>query len=201
MVCLLYFINIIITWFLSLCFPTALERSMRFRAGPGLRRVPGGPTRSALVSRFGEGAQLLGVDVLQLLQLPLGSAVQILDVHHVRLLDASVLPELVADPRDEARFVLAGPQELPVQSQDLLLQLAVPHHRTGTTSPGPEIPNGGEPNPAGSASALVQQAALWLQLSADPQSVLLRRSQTQAELPPQRAMSVKLEPLTDHRGP
>lgn len=84
--------------------------------------------RSALVSRFGEGAQLLGVDVPQLLQLSLSSSVQILDVHHVRLLDLSVLSELVTDSRDEARFVPAGPQELPVQSQDLLLQLTVPSH-------------------------------------------------------------------------
>lgn len=86
--------------------------------------------RSALVRRFGEGAQLLGVDVPQLLQLSLSSAEQILDVHHVRLLDAGVLTELVADPRDEARFVPAGPQEVPVQDQDLLLQLAVARHRT-----------------------------------------------------------------------
>lgn len=85
---------------------------------------------SALLGRFGEGAQLFGVDVLQLLQLPLPSSVQILDVHHVRLLDASVRSELIADSGDEARFVLAGPQELPVQGQDLLLQLTVPRHRT-----------------------------------------------------------------------
>lgn len=90
--------------------------------------------RSALVFGFGEGAQLFGVDVLQLLQLPLSSPVQILDVHHVRLLDASVLPELVSDSGYEARFVLTGPEELPVQSQDLLLQLTVTRHRTNSTS-------------------------------------------------------------------
>lgn len=89
---------------------------------------------SALLGRFGEGAQLFGVDVPQLLQLPLSSSVQILDVHHVRLLDASVPSELVADSGDEARFVLAGPQELPVQGQDLLLQLTVPRHWTGSAS-------------------------------------------------------------------
>lgn len=88
--------------------------------------------RSALVCRFGEGAQLFGVDVPQLLQLSLSSPVQILDVHHIRLLDVSVLSELVADPGDEARFVLTGPQELPVQSQDLLLQFTVPRHQNFT---------------------------------------------------------------------
>lgn len=86
--------------------------------------------RSALLFGFGEGAQLFGVGVLQLLQLPLATSVQILDVHHVRLLDTSVFSELVADPGDEARFVLAGSQELPVQSQNLLLQLAVSRHQT-----------------------------------------------------------------------
>lgn len=77
---------------------------------------------------FGEGAQLFCVDIPQLLQLPLASPVQILDVHHVRLLDASVHSKLIADSGDEARFVPASSQELPVQSQDLLLQLAVPRH-------------------------------------------------------------------------
>lgn len=93
-----------------------------------------GVTRSRVTSarllRFGEGAQLFGVDVPQLLQLPLASPVQVLDVHHVRLLDASVHPELVADAGDEARLVLAGPEELSVQGQHLLLQLTVPRHRT-----------------------------------------------------------------------
>lgn len=84
---------------------------------------------SAGVFRFREGAQLFGVDVPQLLQLPLASPVQILDVHHVRLLDACVLPELVTDSGDEARLVLPGSQELAVQSQDLFLQPAVPRHR------------------------------------------------------------------------
>lgn len=91
--------------------------------------------RSALLCGFGEGAQLFGVDVLQLLQLSLSSSVQVLDVHHVRLLDASVLSELVTDSGDEARFVVAGPQELPVQSQDLFLQLTVARHPTNSTSP------------------------------------------------------------------
>lgn len=81
---------------------------------------------SVRVFGFGEGAQLLGVDVLQLLQLPLGSSIQIFDVHHVRLLDARVLPELVTDSRNKAWLVPTSSQELPVQSQDLLLQLAVP---------------------------------------------------------------------------
>lgn len=76
---------------------------------------------------FGEGAQLLGVGVPKLLQLPLASPEQVLDVHHVRLLDAGVLPELVTDPWDEAGLVLSGSQKLSVQNQDLLLQLAVPH--------------------------------------------------------------------------
>lgn len=77
---------------------------------------------------FREGAQLLGVGVPQLLQLPLASSVQVLDVHHVRLLDARVLLELVSDSGNEARLLLPGPQELPVQSQDLPLQLAVAGH-------------------------------------------------------------------------
>lgn len=85
---------------------------------------------SAGVFRFREGAQLFGVDVPQLLQLPLASPVQILDVHHVRLLDARVLPELIADSGDEAGLVLTGPQELAVQSQDLLLEPAVPRHHS-----------------------------------------------------------------------
>lgn len=86
--------------------------------------------RSVLVFGFGEGAQLFGVDVLELLQLTLSPPVQVLNVHHVRLLDASVVPELISDSGDEARFVPTGPQELAVQSQDLLLQLAVPRHCT-----------------------------------------------------------------------
>lgn len=90
----------------------------------------GGHTVSAALFGFGEGAQLFGVDVPQLLQLPLAPSVQILDVHHVRLLDAGVLSELVADSGDEARFVPPGSQELPVQSEDLLLQLTVPQHQT-----------------------------------------------------------------------
>lgn len=85
---------------------------------------------SARLLRFGKGAELFGVDVPQLLQLPLASPVQVLDVHHVRLLDASVHPELVADAGDEAWLVLAGPEELSVQGQHLLLQLTVPRHRT-----------------------------------------------------------------------
>lgn len=89
----------------------------------------GAGQRSALVFGFGEGAELFGVDVPQLLQLPLSSPVQILDVHHVRLLDPGVFPELVSDSGDEARFVPTGPEELPVQSQDLLLQLTVTRHR------------------------------------------------------------------------
>lgn len=83
---------------------------------------------SALVRWFGERSQLFSVDVPQLFQLPLPSPVQIFDVHHVCLLDVSVRSELVADSGDETWFVLTGPQELPVQSQNLLLQLAVPHH-------------------------------------------------------------------------
>lgn len=79
---------------------------------------------------FGEGAQLFGVDISQLLQLPLSSPVQILNVHHVRLLDASVDSELVTNSGDEAWFVLTSPEELPVQGQDLLLQLTVPRHPT-----------------------------------------------------------------------
>lgn len=79
---------------------------------------------------FGEGPQLLGVDISQLLQLPLPSPVQILNVHHVRLLDASVDSELVTDSGDETWFVLTSAQELPVQGQDLLLQLTVPRHST-----------------------------------------------------------------------
>lgn len=90
--------------------------------------VCGSAPGSAPVSGFAEGAQLFGVDVLQLLQLPLSSSVQILDVHHVRLLDPGVLPELVLDSGEEARFVPTSSQELPVQSQDLLLQLTVPRH-------------------------------------------------------------------------
>lgn len=66
------------------------------------------------------------VGVLQLLQLPLASSVQILDVHHIRLLDASVLSELIMDSGDEARFVPTSTQEVSVQSQDLLLELTVP---------------------------------------------------------------------------
>jgi len=89
---------------------------------------------SAGVFGLGEGAKLLGVDVSQLFQLPLASSIQILDVHHVCLLDARVLLELIADSGEEARFVLTGSQELPVQRQDLLLQLAVPHHHTKSTS-------------------------------------------------------------------
>lgn len=85
---------------------------------------------SAALFGFGEGAQLFGVDVPQLLQLPLAPSVQILDVHHVRLLDARVLSELIADSGDEARFVATGSQEVPVQSEDLLLQLTVPRHGT-----------------------------------------------------------------------
>lgn len=85
---------------------------------------------SARLLRFGEGAQLFGVDVPQLLQLPLASPVQVLDVHHVRLLDAGIDPELVTDAGDEAGLVLAGSEELPVQGQNLLLQLTVPRHRT-----------------------------------------------------------------------
>lgn len=93
--------------------------------------------RSTLFFRFGEGAQLFGVDVLQLLQLPLCSSVQILDVHHVRLLDASVLSELITDSGDEAWFVLAGSQELSIQREDLLLQLTVTCHRQ-TEAPPPD---------------------------------------------------------------
>lgn len=93
--------------------------------------------RSTLLFRFGEGAQLFGVDVLQLLQLPLCSSVQILDVHHVRLLDASVLSELITDSGDEAWFVLAGSQELSIQREDLLLQLTVTCHRQ-TEAPPPD---------------------------------------------------------------
>lgn len=89
---------------------------------------------SAGVFSCREGAQLFGVDVLQLLQLPLASPVKILDVHHVRPPDARVLPELVTDSGDKARFVLTSSQELPVQSQDLLLQLAVPRHDREPTS-------------------------------------------------------------------
>lgn len=85
---------------------------------------------SSCLLRFGEGAKLFGVDVSQLLQLPLASAVEVLDVHHVRLLDASVHPELVTDAWDEAWLVLAGTEELSVQGQNLLLQLTVPRHRT-----------------------------------------------------------------------
>lgn len=84
--------------------------------------------KSALLCRFGEGAQLFGVDVLQLLQLSLSSPVQVLDVHHICLLDPGVHSEFIADSGYEARLVLPGPEELPVQGQDLLLQLAVPCH-------------------------------------------------------------------------
>lgn len=115
--------------------------------------------RSALVSRFGEGAQLLGVDVPQLLQLSLSSPVQILDVHHVRLLDLSVLSELVTDSRDEARFVPAGPQELPVQSQDLLLQLTVPSHPDSNR---PQIRDGRKLENTLDSSAGVSSAAVSL---------------------------------------
>lgn len=83
---------------------------------------------SACLICFREGAQLFGVDVPQLLQLPLASPIQILDVHHVRLLDASVHPELVSDSGDEAWLLLASPEELSVQGQHLLLQLTVPRH-------------------------------------------------------------------------
>lgn len=79
---------------------------------------------------FGEGAQLFGVDISQLFQLPLSSPVQILNVHHIRLLDARVDSELVADSGDETWFVLTSPEELPVQGQDLLLQLTVARHPT-----------------------------------------------------------------------
>ncbi|MEQ2242309.1 hypothetical protein ILYODFUR_034567 [Ilyodon furcidens] len=77
---------------------------------------------------FRERSELLGVDVPQLIQLPLASSVQILDMHHIRLLDAGVLPELVSDSGNEARFLFPSSQELPIQSQDLLLQLTVPGH-------------------------------------------------------------------------
>lgn len=87
---------------------------------------------SALLSRFGEGAELFGVDIPELLQLPLSSSVQILDVHHVCLLNASVLSELIADAGYEAWFFLAGPQELSIQGQDLLLKLTVSRHLTET---------------------------------------------------------------------
>lgn len=90
--------------------------------------VSQGHISSARLLRFGEGAQLFGVDVPQLLQLPLASPVQVLDVHHVRLFDARVHPELVTDAGDEAWLVLAGPEELSVQCQNLLLQLTVPRH-------------------------------------------------------------------------
>lgn len=85
---------------------------------------------SASLLRFGEGAELFGVDIPQLLQLPLASAVQVLDVHHVCLLDASVHPELVTDAGYEAWLVLASTEELSIQGQNLLLQLTVPCHRT-----------------------------------------------------------------------
>lgn len=49
-------------------------------------------------------------------------------MHHVGLLDAGVLSELASDSGDEAWFVLTCSKELPVQSQDLLLQLTVPRH-------------------------------------------------------------------------
>lgn len=123
------------------------EASGVFQRYPWHRWWSGGLLWSALVFGFGEGAQLFGVDVPQLLQLPLASSVQILDMHHVCLLDASVLSELVSDPGEEARFVLAGSQEVAVQSEDLLLQLAVPRHD------GPQQSQQEEPNRPGSGSA------------------------------------------------
>lgn len=92
--------------------------------------VSQGHVTSARLLRFGEGTQLFGVDVPQLLQLPLASPVQVLDVHHIRLLDVSVHPELVTDAGNEAWLVLAGPEELSVQGQNLFLQFTVPRHRT-----------------------------------------------------------------------
>lgn len=85
-------------------------------------------SESAALFAFGKSSQLFGVDVLELLQLPLSSPVQIFNVHHVRLFDAGVLPELVSDAGQEPRLVPPGPEELSVQRQDLLLQLAVPRH-------------------------------------------------------------------------
>lgn len=81
-----------------------------------------------MVFGFGEGAQLFGVGVSELLQLPLSTAVQVLDVHDICLLDTRVLPELVPDPRYEAWLFPTGAEELPVQSQNILLQLAVTRH-------------------------------------------------------------------------
>lgn len=123
-----YVCNVLVSSTVSFSFPTGHKCSISSGVSVGGVQGPVSCGSSGLVCRFGEGAQLFGVDVLELLQLPLPSAVQILDVHHVRLLDASVLSELVPDSRYEARFVLAGPQELPIQSQDLLLQLTVPCH-------------------------------------------------------------------------
>lgn len=88
-------------------------------------------TTSAFPLGFGERAQLLGVDVSQLLQLPLTPAVQVLYVHDVALPDPGLLPELVPDAGQEARLALPGPQELAVQRQHLLLELTVACHRVG----------------------------------------------------------------------
>ena len=97
-------------------------------AGFGVESLKGVFTRSAVCFRFGEGAQLFGVDVPQLLQLPLGPAEQILDVHDVLLLDPGVLPELVSDAGDEAWFVPSRLKELAIQGQNLLLHFTVSGH-------------------------------------------------------------------------
>ena len=91
-------------------------------------------TRSAVCFRFREGAQLFGVDVPQLLQLPLGPTEQILYVHDVLLLDLGVLPELVSDAGDEAWFVPSRLEELAIQGQNLLLHFTVSGHEWFTVT-------------------------------------------------------------------
>lgn len=71
---------------------------------------------------------MFGVVVLELLQLPLTSAVQILDVHYVGFLYFSILFELVFYPGDEAGFGLSRAEELTIQRQHLLLEFTVARH-------------------------------------------------------------------------
>ena len=120
-------------WYNTTCFlEETTTTTTTWGCGEGTFKVAF--TRSSVCFRFGEGAQLFGVDVPQLLQLPLGPTEQILDVHDVLLLDPGVLPELVSDAGDEAWFVPSRLEELAIQGQNLLLHFTVSGHEWFTVA-------------------------------------------------------------------
>lgn len=81
-----------------------------------------------LLFRFDKDTHLLGVDISELLQLPLSAPEEVLYMHDIRPGDLGVFPELSPYPGQEARLVLGSSEEVAVEAEHLQLEFAVAGH-------------------------------------------------------------------------